>query len=298
MSEILLILFKITVLIFMIGNLVDLGLKLNLKEAFRGLRDVRFVVLSLLWAFVLCPGLAYVLSMFIPLTPGYAMGFLLLAMAPCAPLLPMMTEKARGDLNYSATAILLAAVGTVIYMPIMVPLMIKGLTVSAWAVAKPLLLLVLIPLVIGVIIQNRWASFASRIEPFVKKFTGVDTLLMVILILIIYGKGFIGSIGSYAIGTQVIFFSVIAVASYAIGFGMPARQKSVMTLALTTRNCGAALAPLFVAKGVDPTAIVMVTLGIPMMMISSLISARVFAALSARRPSEKSVPGSPQAQHP
>jgi len=298
MSEILLILFKITVLIFMIGNLVDLGLKINLKEAFRGLRDVRFVVLSLLWMFVLCPALAYVLPMIIPLTPGYTVGLLLLAMAPCAPLLPMMTEKARGDLNYSATAILLAALGTVIYMPIMVPLMVKGLTVSAWAVAKPLVFLVLIPLVIGVIIQNRWASFASRIEPFVKKFTGLDTLIMLILVIILYGKGFIGSIGTYAIGTQVIFFGLIAVASYAIGFGMPPRQKSVMTLAITTRNCGSALAPLFVAKGVDPTAIVMVTLGIPMMMLTSMISARVFAALSGQPLSEKSVPGSPQTQHP
>jgi len=33
----------------------------------------------------------------------------------------------------------------VIYMPIMVPVMVKGLTVSAWAVAKPLLILVVIP---------------------------------------------------------------------------------------------------------------------------------------------------------
>jgi len=42
----------------------------------------------------------------------------------------------------------------------------------------------------------------------------------------------------------------------------------------------------------------MVTLGIPMMMLTSMISARVFAALSGQPLSEKSVPGSPQTQHP
>jgi BASS family bile acid:Na+ symporter len=189
-----------------------------------------------------------------------------------------MAEKARGDLNYAASFILLASAGTVIYMPIMVPLLVKGLTVSAWAVAKPMLVLVLIPLVIGVVIQSRWASTASRLQPPVKKGTGLDTVLMLILVIIIYGKGFIGSIGTYAIGTQVVFFSAITAASYALGFGMPRGQKSVLSLGICTRNCGSALAPLFVAQGVDQSAIVMVTLGIPMMFGFAAIAARVFAA--------------------
>jgi BASS family bile acid:Na+ symporter len=282
MTETLTILLKITVIIFMAGNLLDLGLRIDLRAALRGLRDVRFVILSVLWSFVLCPALAYGLTLVVPLTPAYAMGLILLGLAPCAPLLPMMADKARGDLNYAASFMLLASAGTVIYMPIMVPLMVKGLTVSAWTVAKPLLILVLIPLVIGVVIQMRSAPTASRIQPFVKKGTGVDTLLMVILIIILFGKGFIGSIGTYAIGTQLIFFTVITAASYAFGFGMPARQKSILSLGICTRNCGSALAPLFVVPDADQNAIVMVSLGIPMMMIFSLIAARVFSARAGK----------------
>jgi BASS family bile acid:Na+ symporter len=254
----------------------------NLKEALRGLRDVRFVTLSVIWAFVLCPALAYALTLVIPLTPPYAMGFILLGLAPCAPLLPMMADKARGDLNYVASFMLLASAGTVVYMPLMVPLMVRGLTVSAWSIAKPMLVMVLIPLVIGVAIQSRSASTASLIQPYVKKVTGLDTLLMLILVLIIYGKGFIGSIGTYAIGTQALFFSAITAASYAFGFGMPQGQKSVLSLGICTRNNAAALAPLFVGQGVDQHAIVMVSLGIPMMFISTLIGARVFAARAGK----------------
>jgi BASS family bile acid:Na+ symporter len=282
MTEMLLVPLKITVVIFMAGNLLDLGLRLNLKAALGGLKDVRFVTLSVLWAFVLCPALAWGLTVVIPLTPAYAMGLILLGLAPCAPLLPMMADKAHGDLNYAASFILLASAGTVIYMPIMVPVMVKGLTVTAWAVAKPLLILVVIPLVIGVIIQNRWEATASRIQPFVKKLTGIDTVLMLILVVIIYGKGFIGSVGTYAIGTQVIFFTVITAASYALGFGMPPSQKSVLSLGICTRNCGSALAPLFIARGVDQDAIVMVSLGIPMMAGFGAIAAKVFAARAGR----------------
>jgi len=277
MTQILTIALKISVVIFMAGNLLELGLRLKLGAALRGLRNVRFVTLSVLWAFVLCPALAYGLTRVIPLTPPYAMGLILLGMAPCAPLLPMMSDKAKGDLNYTATFMLLASAGTVVYMPIAVPLMVEGLTVSAWAIARPMLVLVVLPLVIGVVIQVRSASTASSLQPFVKKVTGVDTVLMLILIVVVYGKGFIGAIGTYAIGTQVVFFSVITAASYALGFGLPRSQKSVLSLGICTRNCGAAMAPLFVAPDVDQGAIVMVTLGIPMMVGFALIAARVFA---------------------
>jgi BASS family bile acid:Na+ symporter len=282
MTEALMILLKITIVIFMAGNLLDLGLRMNLKAALRGLRDARFVALSVLWAFVLCPALAWGLTKVVPLTEPYAMGLILLGLAPCAPLLPMMVDKAHADLNYAASFMLLASAGTVFYMPLMVPLMVKGLTVGAWAIAKPMLFLVLIPLVIGVAIQSRRSATASRIQPFVKKATGLDTLIMLVLIVIVYGNGFIGSIGSYAIGTQLVFLSVITTVSYALGFGMPQRKKSVVSLGISTRNCGAAMAPLFVAQGVDQSAIVMVSLGIPMMVIVSLIAARLFAARSGQ----------------
>ena len=291
MTETLLVPLKITVVIFMAGNLLDLGLRLNLKAALGGLKDVRFVTLSLLWAFVLCPAVAYGLTLVIPLKPAFAMGFMLLSLAPCAPLLPMVAEKAHADLNYVASFILLAAFGTVIYMPVMVPVLVKGLSVSAWTVAKPLLFLVVIPLVIGVAVQNRWGAFASRIQPFVKKVTGIDTLVMLICVVLIYGKGFIGSFGTYAIGTQVIFFTVITAASYALGFGMPPGQKSVVSLGICTRNNGAAMAPLLIAKDVDPNGLVMVSIGVPMMFIFAVVAAKIFAARAPREEEQQQSAG-------
>jgi BASS family bile acid:Na+ symporter len=278
MTELLPILLKITVIIFMVGNLLELGLRLELKKAMSGLRDVRFVTLSLLWAFVLCPALAYLLGVVLPLSEPYAMGLLLLGLAPCAPLLPGMVDKAHGDVNYAASFMLLASAGTVIYMPIAVPLLVKGLTVSAWTVAKPMLFLVLVPLVVGIAVQLWRQSTASFLQPYVKKVTAVDTLLMLVVVVVMYGKGFVGAIGTWAILAQVLFFTLTIVASYALAFGVPPRRKSVLTLGLSTRNCGAALAPLLVATDVAPEATVMVTLGIPMMVLFSVIAARLFAA--------------------
>jgi hypothetical protein len=44
------------------------------------------------------------------------------------------------------------------------------------------------------------------------------------------------------------------------------------------------MAPLLVARGVEKDTVVMVTLGIPMMFIFSLIAARVFARQASQQP--------------
>ncbi len=292
MTELLPVLLKVTVVIFMVGNLLELGLRLDLKKAMAGLRDVRFVTLSLVWAFVLCPALAYALGVMLPMTEPYAMGLLLLGLAPCAPLLPGMVDKARGDVNYAASFMLLASAGTVVYMPIAVPLLVKGLTVSAWTVAKPMLFLVMAPLLVGMAIQLRRPSTASILQPWVKNITAVDTLLMLLVVVVMYGKGFADAIGTWAILAQVLFFTLTIVASYALAFGVPPRRKSVLTLGLSTRNCGAALAPLLVSPGVAPEATVMVSLGIPMMALFSVIAARVFAGRAG--PADAALPGAAQ----
>jgi BASS family bile acid:Na+ symporter len=103
---------------------------------------------------------------------------------------------------------------------------------------------------------------------------------MLLVVVVMYGKGFAGAIGTWAVLAQVLFFTITIAASYALAFGVPPRRKSVMTLGLSTRNCGAALAPLLVSPGVAPEATVMVTLGIPMMVAFSVIAARVFAGRS------------------
>jgi BASS family bile acid:Na+ symporter len=283
MTELLTTLLKISLVIFMAGNLLDMGLRLKLRDALQGLRNVRFVTLSLLWGFILCPAFAWLLTQVIPLAHPYAIGLMLLGMTPCAPFLPMMVERARGDMGYAASFMLLASVGMVVFMPIAVPLMVEGLTVTAWDIAKPMVAVVLAPLVIGIAILYTAAAVASRLQPFVKKITNIATIVMLALCVAVYGEGFIGSAGSFATLTQMIFLGVVTAASYGLAFGLPQGQRSVLSLGLCTRNLGAAFAPLFTAPDVDERAIVMVALGVPIQVIFSFVAAGLFATRADSR---------------
>jgi BASS family bile acid:Na+ symporter len=281
MSDILIILLKISLVIFMAGNLLDMGLRLNPQDALRGLRNVRFVVLTLLWGCGLCPALAYLITLVIPLESHYAIGLILLGMTPCAPFLPAIVNKAKGDLGFTAAFMLLTAVAMVIFMPFGVPLMAKGLTVSAWTIAKPLLMVILLPLAVGMAILRASTAVASRIQPFVKKATGISTIAMGVLCAIVYGKELIGVRGSFAVISQLIFFLIVSPLTYWCGFGLQHEQKIVLCAGMSTRNVGAALAPLFSIAEMDQRAIIMVVLGFPIMVIFGLLAARWFGLPAA-----------------
>jgi len=278
MAETLSTLLKISLVVFMAGNLLGMGLQLRLSTALVGLRNLRFVGFSLLWCFVLGPGVAWGLTRLIPLAPPYAMGLLLIGLTPCAPFLPMMVEQARGDLGYAASFMLLASVGMVATMPFAVPWLVDGLSLSTWMIAKPLLSVVLVPLVIGMVILRRAPAWAERAQPVVKRITAVATVVMLVLCVAVYGEGFIGSTGSFATLTQLLFYVVVTAGAYLLAFGLPPSQRSVLALGVCTRNLGAAFASLFAMAGTDERAIVMVALGVPLQTIAAVVAARVFAA--------------------
>jgi BASS family bile acid:Na+ symporter len=269
---------KITLVIFMFGNMLDLGLRLDLRRALQGLRDVRFVALTLFWGYIVCPALGYLLAVVLPLSPPYAMALILVAMVPGNPFVTTAVVKARADLNYAATFMLLASAVTVVYMPLMVPVLVKGLNATPWMIAKPMLVFILLPMVLGAIFRLRREPTAAKVQPFIKKVTGLDTLVMIGLMLAVYGKGLISSVGTFALGSQVVLVAVVASAAYWLGFGMPKPQKRILVIGLCCRNVGAALAPLFIAPNVDPAAIMATgALGTFVVIGSSLAAASIFA---------------------
>ncbi len=280
MNELLSKLTSITIIIFMSGSLLEMGLKLKLDEAFKALRNARFVVLTLAWSFVLCPAFAVLLTKVLPLAQPYALGLLFLGMAPCAPYVLMLSEKARGDLGYVAAFMLLTAVGTVVYMPLMVPVLCKGFAADAWTIAKPLLFFIAIPLAIGVAIRRAQEPFAEKAHPIVKRSTDINNIIMLGLALWLYGKDFLNAVGSYAIGAQILYYGILAAASYALSFKLAHEQKSVLALGVSTRTIGAALAPLFAVPGTDKRAITMCILAAFIALIMGLITARVLGRFS------------------
>jgi BASS family bile acid:Na+ symporter len=257
MADLLEKLLGLTIAVFMAGSLLEMGLKLDLQRAGHALRDVRFMTTAFFWSFVVGPGLAMLLAKGLPLAEPYALGLILLGLAPCAPFVPLLAEKAGADLNYVAAYLLLAALGTLVILPIMIPVLAPQLTADSWTIAKPLLLFIALPLAVGICVRLVASSLADKSHPIVKKVTGVDIILMLGIVLLLYWRDFLSAVGTYAIGAQILYYGLLAVAAYGLGFGLSREKKSTLVLGLCTRNVGAAIAPLLSVSGSDQRATVM-----------------------------------------
>jgi BASS family bile acid:Na+ symporter len=259
----------------MVCNLAAIGLELEVRAAMAPLRNLRFVVVVMLLDWVLGPLFAWGLSRAVPMAEPYALGLILIGLAPAAPFLPMMVRRAGGDLAYAACFMLIAALGTVIFMPILLPILEPGLAVSAWTIAKPLIVLLLLPLAIGLALNAWRASLAKRLHRLVKFLGDVATLAMLVAIAILYWRGFVDAVGSYAIAAQLIYAVGATAGSYWLSSGLTHEQRSVISLGACTRNLGAALAPLLGASS-DPRTTVMIALGVPITLLVSAMAARWF----------------------
>ena len=264
------------VLIFTVSNLAAMGLQVKMPDVVAALHNKKALALIFVWGWVLGPALGLLITKILPLDEPYVIVVLLTSLAPCAPFLQQMVGKARGDVGFAGALIPLVAVGTVVFMPLMAPFMIKGLTISAWALAKPLLLTILLPLVIGALIRHYADQGATKIFPAVKVLALVSTLLTVIWCLTLYGKSMLDTAGEFALLAMTIFMVGVGVITYVFGFGLKQNQRSVMSLGMGTRNIAAVFAAALAIPDADPRIMVMVIMWTLWSVALAAIAARVF----------------------
>jgi bile acid:Na+ symporter, BASS family len=270
--------FQILVVLYTVTNMASLGLELNLRETTKSLRSPRLVVLTLLWGWVVGPAIAVLLTKVLPLSEPHAVGLLVFSLAPVAPMVSLLARRARSDMDFTAALVPLAMVATVALLPLLAPLLMKGLTLNAWALAKPLLLLVLVPLVVCAALKGYASRVAEKMFPAVKRLAGISTLLTLGFVVVFNFGDIVATVGSYAIGAEVLFLLALALVSYRLGFGLKQGQRSAMALAMATRN-GAPMLAVFTAFPVqDPRTLVMILLSGPVPAIVALPLARFFAS--------------------
>jgi BASS family bile acid:Na+ symporter len=270
--------FRILVVLYTVTNMASLGLELSLRETMKSLRSARLVVLTLLWGWVVGPALAVLLTMSIPLAEPHALGLLVFSLAPVAPMVSLLARRARADMDFTAAVVPLAMVATVALLPLLAPLLLKGLTLSVWSLARPLLVLVLLPLVACAAIKVYAPPVADKLFPAVKRLAGISTLMTLGFVVVFHFGDIVSTLGSYAIGAEVLFLLAIALVSYRFGFGLTQGQRSAMALAMATRNGAPMLAVFTAFPDQDPRTLVMILLSGPVPAIVAVPLARLFAS--------------------
>jgi BASS family bile acid:Na+ symporter len=247
---------------FVASNLFVMGLQAEMPQVIAALKNKKSTALILVWGWVLGPAVGLLIVWALPLAEPFALCLLICSMAPCAPFLPPMVAKARGDISYAAAFVPLTAVGTVLFIPLMAPLLIEGVTVSMSALAKSLCVTLFMPLAIGAAIRHYAETVTTKIFPAVKGITALITLFTIFNLGWLYGREMLATAGSFAFLSMTIFMVVMGLITYRFGFGMIKSQRTVMSLGMGTRNVGAAIIVYMALPNPDPLILTMIILWI------------------------------------
>ena len=274
--------FPALVVIFTASNMAVMGLQVKSPEVIAGLKNPKILVLIFLWGWVLGPALGFLIAWALPLSEGFVIGLLLYSLAPCAPFIPLMVPKARGDMSFAGALIPLVAVGTVIFMPLMAPLLITGVTIDVGALMKMFLLSILLPLAIGAAIREYAGTVGKKIFPAVNVIAKLSTLGTVVYACVLYWREMLATAGSFGLLSMTIFMVVMGLITYRrFGFGLKQNQRSVMALGMLSRNGSVVLLAAFTIPDVDPSVVTYVIMFVLWSFVIAAIAARIFGKQAA-----------------
>jgi BASS family bile acid:Na+ symporter len=240
--------------VFVVSSMLAMGLSVTIGQIAAPLRNVRLVVLALVANFVLMPLGAVALGWLLGLDGPLATGLLLLGSAAGAPFLPKLVEIANADLPFAIGLMVLLMVATVAYMPIVLPLALPGVSIDPLAIARSLVVLMLLPLSAALAFRARFTELAARIKPAIATVASLSLVVFIALVSIANIRNVAELFGTRGILAGILFILLGVAVGWLLG-GRASPVRRALALGTAQRNIAAAVV---VASQSDPNAVVMV----------------------------------------
>jgi predicted Na+-dependent transporter len=227
-------------LLFVVTSMLAMSLSLGLQQMTQPLKNTRLVILALLANFLLVPLLAYVITKVIPLDQSLQIGVILMGTAAGAPFIPKLVQGAKGNVAYAVGLMFLIMVVTIFYLPFILPLLLPGVEVNPWNIAKSLIMTMLIPLLIGMLIKSHSPDVADHWAPVMQKVSSLSILILLVVGLGLNISNILSFIGTLGIGAMVLLIVGALLIGMLFGGSDPG-VRSAMGLSTANRNGAAAL---------------------------------------------------------
>ena len=247
---------SVAMLVFVLSSMVAMGLNLTVGQIIAPLRNARLVVLSLLVNFVLMPLGALALAGLLRLDRPMGVGLLLLGSAAGAPFLPKLAQIAKGNLAFGVGLMVLLMVVTVGYLPLVLPLLLPGVSVDPAKIARSLFLLMLLPLAGALAVKAYFADVAARTKPLFDRLSNLGLIVLMLLITTGNVNNVLAVFGTGGILAGLLFIAIGFVTGWLLG-GPDLSTRRVLALGTAQRNIAAALV-VGSQSFSDPKVVVMV----------------------------------------
>jgi bile acid:Na+ symporter, BASS family len=246
----------VAMLCFVVSSMLAVGLSLTVAQIVAPLRNGRLVTLALVANFVLMPLAAVGIARVLRLEQPLGVALIVLGAAAGAPFLPKLAGVAKGNLAFAVGLMVLLMVLTVGYLPLVLPLLLEGVSVDPTQIARSLVLLMLLPLIVGLAVRARLATAAARGAAVLNQVSTLSLIAVIVLLSVTNIRNIVDLFGSRGVLASLVFLLVGFGLGWLLG-GRGGETKSVLALGTSQRNIAAAL----VVAGqnfTDPNVVVMV----------------------------------------
>ena len=210
--------FILAVCLFII--MFGMGLSLTLADFKRIIQRPKAILIGLLNQVVLLPIIGYLILMFFDVRPEIAVGIMILAAAPGGPTSNLISHLAKGDTALSVSLTAFSSLITIISLPFIVQFALvefmgkdQSVQLNIPEIIAQLMVITVIPVALGMLINNKKETFARKMDKPVKIASGV-VLALVIVGLIVKEKAKIG--GYFADAGMVAL--LLNIATMLVGF--------------------------------------------------------------------------------
>lgn len=246
------------------GTSVPIGAVLN------DLKQRRLVIMAILGNLVLVPLFAVLLSRILPVTEPAQNALILLGVCAGVPMMTRLTILSHGERPFSIGIMILLMICTVIYAPLVIPLILRPVSVTSWDIASSLSVVMLLPLVGGLVARGRYPQLAHVSETLAHIARPCMAIGMTAAIVAAW-RDLVGTLGSWMLISSLL----LGLGGLAIGWllarGAPPGDRQVAALGTGMRNFSAAL--LIAGRDFDAETLVMTSTGALMLMAVMLLVA-------------------------
>ena len=246
--ELLNTLYNLMSLVFVLGTICSMGLSLTIAQITGPLRNARFVIMALLANFLVPPILAFLLIQVFALDEPLAVGLMLVSLAAGAPALPKTAVFAKVDAAAATGLMVLLVVVTILVLPIALPLLLTGISVTFWDIASGLIILILVPLAVSLFVRARYPEAAASALPHFAQASNLSLLFLMVLMIVLNFSDVVGLLGSGGLLASLILVGLTTAGGYLLGRlgkagdwlqGLGAGQRNIAAaMVVATMNFG------------------------------------------------------------
>ncbi len=233
----------LTVLMF------DLGLTLKLKDFYMVVTRPKAFFVALTGQIVLLPLIALGLGWAFQLTPVFFIGLMLIACSPGGSSSNIFSKLAGGDVALSVTLTAMSSLLTLITLPILMGWVTAasgaevGITLPVGNLLKQNLLLMLLPVVIGLVINHFWSKAAAAIDKVLSKAAFPALMLLVTIFFAQHYRTIFAHIGRLGLCvTALILLAIGCASALSRLFRISGRERRTVNIEVGMQNAAQAIA--------------------------------------------------------